>query len=465
MREKMDKARILIVEDEPSLRELLSIMLERHGYRVEGVESYNEAAAKLRKGPWDLVITDLWLQDDRQGGIKVLREAQEVNGFISSIVITAHSSVDSAVEAMKLGASDYLIKPFKNDELRLIVEKALESKYLRAENSALKSELRKLGKLDDLVGNSEAISNMKNLIRKVAGLSSTVLILGESGTGKELVAKAIHHCSSRSDKPFVAINCGGIPESLLESELFGHVKGAFTGAISHKDGLFKVANGGTLFLDEIGETSMALQVKLLRVLDEMKIRPVGSATDFSVDVRLISATNKDLEKLVAEGVFREDFYYRLNVIPIYVPLLRERPDDILLLARHFLDSFCRRSGCRIQLSPEAEKILEKYHWPGNVRELENVIERAAALCSGDSIKPDDLPVKVCCTGDEEPQMPEFPPDGIDLTNKVEAFERSLIRQALRRTSNSQIRAARLLRLSPRSLRYKLEKFNMKCKEN
>jgi two-component system response regulator PilR (NtrC family) len=366
---------------------------------------------------------------------------------------------------MKLGAYDYLIKPFKNDELRLVVEKALERRKLRVENSALKSELKKHGRLDDLVGNSAGMVNMKNLIRKVAGLSSTVLILGESGTGKELVAKAIHNCSPRDDRPFVAINCGGLPESLLESELFGHVKGAFTGAISHKDGLFKVANGGTLFLDEIGETSMALQVKLLRVLDEMKIRPVGSATDFSVDVRLISATNKDLEKLVAEGGFREDFYYRLNVIPIYVPLLRERREDILLLARHFLRSFCERSSRQIDFSTETETILEKYHWPGNVRELENVIERAAALCDGNIIEPDDIPVKVCCSGEEELRVTEFPPEGIDLNTKVEAFERSLIKQALRKASNSQTRAARLLRLSPRSLRYKLEKFNMKCREN
>jgi two-component system response regulator PilR (NtrC family) len=461
----MDKARILIVEDEPSMRELLGIMLERHGYKVEGAETYLEAATKLRNGPWDLVITDLWLHDDRQGGIKVLRETQEVNGFTSSIVITAHSSVDSAVEAMKLGAYDYLIKPFKNDELRLVVEKALESRNLRVENCALKTELKKNGKLDDLVGNSSSMVNMKNLIRKVAGLSSTVLILGESGTGKELVAKAIHHCSPRSDKACVAINCGGIPENLLESELFGHVKGAFTGAICHKDGLFKVANGGTLFLDEIGETSMSLQVKLLRVLDEMKIRPVGSATDFSVDVRLISATNRDLEKLVADGRFREDFYYRLNVIPLYVPLLRERRDDILLLARHFLDIFCRRSGGRIQLSAETGSILEKYHWPGNVRELENVIERAAALCENNIIEPDDLPVKVSCFGDDNGQTAEFPPEGIDLTTRVETFERSLIKQALRVSSNSQTRAAKLLRLSPRSLRYKLEKFNLKSREN
>ncbi len=461
----MNKARILIVEDEPSLRELLGIMLERHGYTVEGVDTYEQAANKLRGGLWDLVITDLWLHEDRQGGIRVLKEAQDADGFISSIVITAHSSVDSAVEAMKLGAYDYLIKPFKNDELRLVVEKALESKKLRTENSVLKSELKKHGRLDDLVGNSQPMVHMKNLIRKVAGLSSTVLILGESGTGKELVAKAIHNCSSRSEKPFVAINCGGIPENLLESELFGHVKGAFTGAISHKDGLFKVANGGTLFLDEIGETSMALQVKLLRVLDEMKIRPVGSATDFSVDVRLISATNRDLEKLVLDGRFREDFYYRLNVIPIYVPLLRERREDILLLARHFLWNFNNRSAREIVLAPETEKILEKYHWPGNVRELENVIERAAALCDDDVVGPEDLPVKVCCFGDEQAQGTEFPPEGIDLNTKVEAFERSLIRQALQKASNSQTRAARLLRLSPRSLRYKLEKFNLKAREN
>jgi two-component system response regulator PilR (NtrC family) len=461
----MERSRILIVEDEPSMRELLAIMLENQGYEAEGVETYDEAAKKLRGGLWDLLITDLWLNEDRHGGIKVLREAQDADGFIPSIVITAHSSVGSAVEAMKLGAYDYLIKPFKNDELKLVVEKALESKKLRTENKVLRTELKKLGRLDDLVGISSAMNNMKDLIRKVACLSSTVLIRGESGTGKELVAKAIHNCSARSDKPFVAINCGGIPENLLESELFGHVKGAFTGAISHKDGLFKVASGGSLFLDEIGETSMALQVKLLRVLDEMKIRPVGSASDFSVDVRLISATNKDLEKVVSEGKFREDFYYRLNVIPLYVPSLRERREDILLLARHFLQEFCRRAGSKISVSPETEKILEQYRWPGNVRELENVIERAAALCNGDAIGPHDLPRKLCDSAVEEPCAAEFPSEGIHLNSRVEAFERSLIKQAMKRTSNSQTKAARLLRLSPRSLRYKLEKYNMKGKEN
>ncbi|MBI5116600.1 sigma-54-dependent Fis family transcriptional regulator [Candidatus Poribacteria bacterium] len=461
----MGKFRILIVEDEPSMRELLTIMLEKQGYDVTGVGSHEEAAEKLRNGLWDLLITDLWLNDDRDGGTKVLRHAQNADGFISSIVITAHSSVDSAVEAMRLGAFDYLVKPFKNDELKLVVQKALESKKLRVENRALRLELKKLGRLDDLVGNSRAINDMKNMIRKVACLSSTVLILGESGTGKELVAKAIHNCSSRAEKPFIAINCGGIPENLLESELFGHVKGAFTGAVSHKDGLFKVADGGSLFLDEIGETSMALQVKLLRVLDEMKIRPVGSATDFSVDVRLISATNKDLEKMVSDGRFREDFYYRLNVIPIYAPSLRERREDVQLLARHFLNKFWERSGRQVALSKETEQMLEQYRWPGNVRELENVIERAAALCDGDMIESADLPRKLFDLTAEEPAAAlEVSADGIDLDEHVGAFERSLIKQAMNRVSNSQTRAARLLRLSPRSLRYKLEKYNMKSKD-
>ncbi len=373
--------------------------------------------------------------------------------------------MDSAVEAMKLGAYDYLIKPFKNDELKFVVRKALESKKLRVENKALRLELKKRDRIDGLVGNSPAINDMKNLIHKVAFLSSTVLILGESGTGKELVAKAIHRCSSRSDEPFVAINCAAIPENLLESELFGHVKGAFTGAVSHKDGLFKVADGGSLFLDEIGETSMALQVKLLRVLDEMKIRPVGSASDFPVDVRLISATNKDMEKLVTDGKFREDFYYRLNVIPIYVPALRERREDILLLAKHFLNRFCERAGRQIGLLPESEKILEEYHWPGNVRELENVIERAAALCDGEMIEPNDLPRKLGESAAEERFGTELPADGIDLDTRIEAFERSLIKTAMRRANNSQTKAARLLKLTPRSLRYKLEKYSMKNKGN
>jgi two-component system response regulator PilR (NtrC family) len=461
----MERFRILVVEDEPSMRELLVIMLESQGYEVLGVDNYDDAVNKIRNGLWDLVVTDLWLNDDKQGGIKVLRHAQDADGMISSIVITAHSSVDTAVEAMKLGAFDYLIKPFKNDELKLTVRKALESKKLRAENRALRLELKKHDRLEDLVGNSLAINDMKNLIRKVASLSSTVLILGESGTGKEIVAKAIHNCSTRSDKPFVAINCGGIPENLLESELFGHVKGAFTGAVSHKDGLFKVADGGSLFLDEIGETSTALQIKLLRVLDEMKIRPVGSASDFSVDVRLISATNKDLEKMVAEGTFREDFYYRLNVIPIYTPSLRERPEDILLLARHFLKGFCERSGKEIRFQTESEKLLEQYHWPGNVRQLQNVVERAAALCDDSTIEPDDLPRRLHDAVSEEHYAANLSGDGIDLDAEVGAYERSLIRQAMKRVSNSQTKAARLLKLTPRSLRYKLEKYNMKSKDN
>jgi two-component system response regulator PilR (NtrC family) len=463
--ETKERFRILIVEDEPSMRELLTIMLEKQGYEVQGAESCEEAIKKLKSGLWDLIITDLWLSDDKHGGMKVLKEMQETNGYIASIVITAHSSVDSAVEAMKLGASDYLIKPFKNDELKVVVRKTLEGKKLRAENRALRMELKKLGRLDDLVGSSRAMNDMKNMIRKVASLSSTVLILGESGTGKELVAKALHNCSARSERPFVAINCGGIPENLLESELFGHVKGAFTGAVSHKDGLFKVADGGTLFLDEIGETSMALQVKLLRVLDEMKIRPVGSATDFPVDVRLISATNKNLEEEVASGEFREDFFYRLNVIPIRVPSLRERGEDILLLARHFLNKFCERSGRNVSLSTESEKVLEQYRWPGNVRELENAIERSAALCDRDCIELDDLPNKLLGPPVEGRLVELLPDEGINLDERVGTFEQSLIKQAMDRAVNSQTKAAQLLKLTPRSLRYKLDKYNMKNRDS
>jgi two-component system response regulator PilR (NtrC family) len=463
--ETRERFRILIVEDEPSMRELLIIMLEKQGYEVQGVESYKDAVKKLKNGLWDLVITDLWLSDDKDGGMKVLKETQETNGYIASIVITAHSSVDSAVEAMKLGASDYLIKPFKNDELKVIVHKALEGKMLRAENRALRMELKKLDRLDDLVGNSRAINDMKEMIHKVASLSSTVLILGESGTGKELVAKALHNCSARGDKPFVAINCGGIPEGLLESELFGHVKGAFTGAVSHKDGLFKVADGGTLFLDEIGETSLSLQVKLLRVLDEMKIRPVGSATDFAVDVRLISATNKNLEEKVANGEFREDFFYRLNVIPMRVPSLRERGDDILLLAKHFIDKFCERSNRNVSISPESEKLLEQFRWPGNVRELENAIERSAALCDGELIEPNDLPNKLLGPSIEDQLETQFPDEGINLDERVGNFEQSLIKQAMGRAVNSQTKAAQLLMLTPRSLRYKLDKYNMKNRDS
>jgi two-component system response regulator PilR (NtrC family) len=459
--ETRKKFRILIVEDEPSMRELLTIMLEKQGYEIHGVDSYEAAVEKLKSDIWDLVITDLWLSDDKKGGMKVLKESQQNNGSVATIIITAHSSVDSAVEAMKLGATEYLIKPFKNDELKIVVKKALEARSLRVENKTLRRELKKLDRLDNLIGNSGAMDDMKNMIRKVASLSSTVLVLGESGTGKELVARALHSSSARCDKPFIAINCGGIPENLLESELFGHVKGAFTGAVYHKDGLFKVADGGTLFLDEIGETSMALQVKLLRVLDEMKIRPVGSASDFSVDVRLVSATNKNLEKKVSTGEFREDFYYRLNVIPILVPSLREREDDIQLLARHFLKKFNERSGRCVSLSPQAEAMLEKHLWPGNVRELENAIERSAALCEDGLILPEDLPRRLLAPPLEGSLAARLPSGGIDLDEKVEAFERSLIKQAMERAVNSQTKAAQLLKLTPRSLRYKLDKYCLK----
>lgn len=459
----MPETKILLVDDEKSARYGMRRALASLGSKLieaaNGGEALDIADAE---GP-DLVIMDIAMPE--MDGLEALEKLMALPDPPLVIMVTAHGSEKIAVDAMKKGAYDYIAKPYEVDELRMVARNALEKISLERENRRLAEELKKREAYGEIVGTSDVMREVFDRITKVYQTDVAVLIEGESGTGKELVAKAIHNCSTRSDKPFVAINCGGIPENLLESELFGHVKGAFTGAISHKDGLFKVASGGSLFLDEIGETSMALQVKLLRVLDEMKIRPVGSATDFSVDVRLISATNKDLEKVVSEGKFREDFYYRLNVIPLYVPSLRERREDILLLARHFLGEFRRRAGRKIDISQETEKILEQYRWPGNVRELENVIERAAALCNGGAIGPHDLPRKLCDSAAEEPYAAEFPSEGIHLNSRVEAFERSLIKQAMKRTSNSQTKAARLLRLSPRSLRYKLEKYNMKGKEN
>jgi len=455
--------RILIVDDEEGMRELLGIMLMNDGHRVETASGVPEAERLLREDNFDLVITDLRMGKDATAGMAVLEKVRELDRGVPTIMITAYGSVDTAIEAMKKGAIDYIQKPFRNEEMRVVVRKALEHKRLKDENAWLRAEQRKMGRLEEIVGKSLAIEQVRQLVKRVAGLSSTVLIKGDSGTGKELVARAIHRLSPRCDQAFVALNCAGIPESLLESELFGHKKGAFTGAIEDKKGLFEAAHRGTIFLDEVGEMPPALQVKLLRVLDERLIRPVGTAEQVAVDVRVISASNKDLEKEVKEGRFREDLFYRLNVIPITLPPLAERVEDIPLLARHFVTKYARLLGKEVtSISPDAMSLLERFNWPGNIRQLENTLERAVALCNGATIGRDDLPrniVEYCPEFHEEAQA-VLPPHGVDLEQKAEALERSLIVQALAQSRYSQTKAAELLNVPVRSLRYRMKKYGI-----
>jgi two-component system response regulator PilR (NtrC family) len=367
-------ARILVVDDEKSMREFLAIMLEKEGYDVSVADGGEAALDTLRHEQMDLVITDIRMP--KTDGMIVLRSVKDLSPSTVVLVMTAFASTETAVEAMKLGAYDYITKPFKLDAIKLTVAKALEGKRLRDENQLLRRQLETTQRFELIIGKSPKLCEVLDTVRKIADSQSTVMITGESGTGKELVAKAIHHHSNRRDRPFISVNCGAIPETLIESEFFGHVKGAFTGAVSNRMGLFQAADGGTLFLDEITEVPPPLQVKLLRAIQEREIRRVGEAKDLKVDIRLIAASNRDLETAVQDNVLREDLFYRLNVIPIHLPPLRERREDIPLLVDHFLQKFAPAPGLPRRLTPEALGVLEQYPWPGNIRELENVIERA-----------------------------------------------------------------------------------------
>ena len=455
--------RILVVDDELGMREMLEIVLENAGYEVMSAGSVDETVAVLEKESFDCVLTDLFMGNDRQAGMKVLAHLGEFASGTPAIMMTAHGSVETAIEAMRLGAADYIQKPFKdNDEIRLRVRNTISQRSLKRENEALRKDQKSRADVAMMVGQSGAFQEVLKMVRRVAALPSTVAIHGESGVGKELVARALHNLSERAEKPFVAINCGGIPENLLESELFGYKKGAFTGATEDKEGLFVTANGGTLFLDEIGEMPLLLQVKLLRVLDNNLVTPVGGTTSMKVDVRVLSATNRDLGEMAEEGGFRKDLYYRLNVIPITVPPLRERGDDIPLLATHFMRQHAKRMGLEnLQFTPETMETLRGYGWPGNVRELANVIERALALCNGDCISLDDLPPNVRqFKPDLAKESLALPEEGIDMEGRIAEIEINLITQALERSHYSQKRAAELLRLTPRSLRYRLQKYGL-----
>jgi two-component system response regulator PilR (NtrC family) len=463
--------KLLIIDDEQSMREFLSICLRRGGHEVSLAKSAAEAFEQLRRQPFDLVLTDLKLPGDidglgilkaiKSGTVKYRATPGSTPSIIDPevILMTAYATADTALAAMKHGAYDYLIKPFQVDEINAVIGRALEKKALVEENLALREQVAGRVRLANLLGKSRAMQKVFELIGKIHSTRTSVLITGESGTGKELVARALHSEGARAKAPFIAVNCGAIPEELMESELFGHKRGAFTGAIADHAGMFDEADGGTLFLDEIGELSPALQVKLLRVLQERKVKPVGATDEHEVDVRVIAATNRELEAEVARGAFRADLYYRLNVVEIRIPPLRHRREDIPLLAEHFLRRFSADHGRAMTISSEAMRKLEGYDFPGNVRELENMIERAVALSSRNVIGPDDLPdVKPARPAGEPPAV--FPAEGVDLDRLVSDFERAWVLRALEQTGGIRKRAAALLGISFRSLRYRLDKLGI-----
>lgn len=456
------KPRILVVDDEESIREFLEIMLKKEGYEVTCAEDGARAIDLLSKKSFDMVISDL--QMPNVTGIELLKHVKDNYPDLVFMMITAFGTTESAVEAMKMGAYDYLTKPFKLDEVRLNIQNALRAKNLEVENRVLKKELTKEYSFQNLVGNSEAMHRIFDLVKRVSQAPTNVLITGESGTGKEVVAKAIHYNGPLKDKAFITINCGAIPEQLMESEMFGHKKGSFTGAVADKSGLFEVADGGTLFLDEVGELPVTIQVKLLRAIQERVIRRVGATEDIKVDVRIIAATNRNLEDMVKEGTFRQDLYYRLNVINIRTPSLRERKDDIPLLCNHFLKKYNERLGKNIGgVSVEAMEILKKYDYPGNVRELENIVERTVALESGSTILPESLPPFVNTpTGRKLASSHEIEigEDGIDLEKVIGQIEKELLIKAIHASGGVKKRAAKLLHITFRSMRYRVEKYNL-----
>ena len=456
----MADERILVVDDERSMRDLLGITLRQAGYDVTLADGGEAAVEALKSDVFDLVITDLRMR--QVDGIGVLRAAKEHAPQTVVLVVTAFASTETAVEAMKLGAYDYVTKPFKLDEIKLTIANAVERKRLQDENQALRRQLRHARGFENFIAKSRRMLEVFETIRKTADGMSTVLITGESGTGKELVAQAVHQESARRHGPFISVNCGAIPEGLMESELFGHVRGAFTGAVANTLGLFSAAAGGTLFLDEITEIPPSVQVKLLRAIQEREIRRVGDTRDTKVDVRLIAASNRDVAKAVADSSLREDLFYRLNVIPIHLPPLRERREDIPLLAAHLIRRISREIGKDVAgVTPEALAVLERYRWPGNVRELENVIERALVLGSGTMLGIDALPPDLRWSRDAGDIPGELPETGFDLETTLDRIEQRYIQLALERTGGVQTRAAELLGVSFRQFRYKMQKLNLK----
>ena len=447
-------ARILVCDDEASLREMLQILLRREGYRVDAVDGVHAAREQLGSAdPYDVVITDLVMPDGT--GMDVLDAVRARSVDTQILMVTAFATTEQAVEAMRKGAYDYVQKPFRNHELLATLEKALEKRAIVAENQTLRAEVKARWTEGQLIGKSAAMDRLRDLIKRVANATSSVLLTGESGTGKEMVARALHFQSPRVERPFVVLNCGAIPENLIESELFGHVKGAFTGATAAREGLFQAAHGGTLFLDEVGELPPPLQVKLLRVLQDRKVRPVGGTAEVEVDVRVVAATNRDVESEVEAGTFREDLFYRLNVIRIEVPPLRDRPEDIPVLADYFLQKHSALQGRRLEFSPEAMRWLAQQPYAGNVRELENIVERGVTLAPSNTVNREDL-------GDTHPSkkavsLAQIPEGRFDLDEYLTQVEKELLFRALDQAEGVRTKAAELLGMSFRQFRYRLAK--------
>lgn len=458
---------ILVVDDELSMRQFLTHLFQRDGHSIRVAENGRAAMSMLRQQSADVIISDVKMPD--MGGIDLLRAARELHPDIEVIMMTAFANEETAHEAFMLGAFDFVHKPFDNDLLKEKVARALqkisivrEKEALQAENEALIKGQRARGRLGNIIGKSDRMQSVYQMIETVAQVQSTVLITGESGTGKELVARAIHDLSPRAQKPFVSVNCGAFTETLLESELFGYTKGSFTGATANRKGLFEAAERGTIFLDEVGEMSAAMQVKLLRVLQERKVRPVGAHEETDVNTRVIAATNRELAALVKDGTFREDLFYRISVIPMELPPLRDRGADIVELTEHFIEKYCMQTGRATSISPQALRLLENYYWPGNVRELEHTIERAVALEKTDTIQPERLPEQV--TNYDPARVAselELPSDGLNLTAHLDQLEKTYVLEALRRTDGNQTNAADLLKMSVRSLRHLLDKHGIR----
>jgi two-component system, NtrC family, response regulator PilR len=451
---------LLIVDDEQSYRQLLSLVFQGDGHNIRTATNGREALTMLAESPADIIISDVKMPD--MDGIEMLRAVRETQPDLGVVLMTAFASVETAREAFKLGADDFIQKPFDVEELKLIVRKTLEKQVLINENRAFKRAQRERGSVKNIIGHSDKMQAIFQMIETVAEVQSTILVTGESGTGKELVARAIHDLSPRCEKPFVSINCGAFTETLLESELFGYIKGAFTGANTNRKGLFEAAHKGTIFLDEIGEMSPAMQVKLLRVLQEKRVRPVGAHEELLIDARVIAATNRDLKQMSEDGTFREDLFYRISVIPIHLPPLRDRKEDIAELVNHFINKFCEQAGRTVTIPPKTMQFLEDYTWHGNVRELEHTIERAVALERGEEIQPERLPEHITNYNPERIKAEfDLPDDGLNLVAHLENLEKTYVVEALRKTSGNQTRAAELLQMQVRSLRHLLDKHNIR----
>jgi two-component system response regulator AtoC len=456
----MSTNKILLIDDEENFRHMLSVILKKRGYDVETANNGIDGLKKVDTGSYDTVLCDIRMPE--MDGLEFLKEAQKAGCESTIIMMSAYGTLDTAIEAMKLGAYDYISKPFKPDEIVLTLKKAEERERLRRENLFLKKEVQKEYSFENMISKNERMRQIFDTIQKVAKYKSTILIAGESGTGKELVAKAIHFNSDRSNQPFIPVNCGAIPENLLESELFGHTKGSFTNAVRTKKGLFEEADGGTMFLDEIGELPLQLQVKLLRVLQDGEIRRIGDSKPIIINVRIIAATIKDLDKEVRDNKFRDDLFYRLNVLPIKIPPLRDRKEDVPLLVDHFIHKYSRELNNPIEgIIPEALNCLLNYSWKGNVRELENVIERAIVLTESNQIQVENLPLEIQ-SPKEESRVSSLN-DELSIKKASRYLEKDLIKKALHKTNGNHTHAAKLLEISHRALLYKIKEYGVKVK--